>query len=74
MKGKIEIPEKELKFELEDIALYKFRIVRKRPDFDLPDVMVTEGVGEPITLITSNMPTRLREEIVAHIEQFCNIS
>jgi hypothetical protein len=76
MKDKIvatlEMSDKEIKFEFDNITHNSFRIIKKIDD---PITMMShyEGVGDMIHLVTSNMPTELNDEIIKMIKKYCNI-
>jgi len=65
MKAKaiLEIPEKEIKFEFDNLTYNQFRMIGSKPNNKISMVLDKFPIGEPITLITSNMPEVLKEEI-----------
>jgi hypothetical protein len=76
MNGTLEIPQKEIKFELNNVTYNQFRIIGERPcePADINPMMVEKFVvGDPIVLITSNMPHDLKNEIIELIQRYCNI-
>ncbi len=69
MKAILEIPEKEIKFEFDNLTYNQYRMVGTRNC----GIMVERfPIGEPITVLTSNMPNDLKEEINSVIEAYCN--
>ncbi len=72
MKAILEIPEREIKFELDDPTYNQFRIIGEKPSDISPMLTEKFPIGEPIILVTSNMPNDLKEEIVKMIERYCN--
>jgi len=72
MNGILEIQEKVIKFELENLTYNQFKMIGSKP-MDVNNIMIEKySIGEPITLITSNMPDNLKHEIDKMIEQYCN--
>jgi len=71
MKAILEIPEKEIKFEFDNLTYNQFMMIASRPNGKLPMILEKYTIGEPITLITSNMPVVLKNEIIRLISQYC---
>ena len=71
MKAILEIPEKEISFEFDNLTINQFRMIESKPNDNIPMILERFPVGEPITLITSNMPETLKEEIIKLISQYC---
>lgn len=72
MKAILEIPEHKLKFEFDNLTYNKFRVIIDKPNDRIPMITERFTIGEPITLITSNIPELLKEEIIKLISQYCN--
>ena len=72
MKAILEIPEKEISFEFDNLTINQFRMIGTRPDSKIPMIVEKYPIGEPITLITSNMPYILKKAIDDMIGQYCN--
>lgn len=72
MKAILEIPEKEIKFELDNLTYNQFRMIGSKPNDNIPMILEKYPIGEPITLITSNMPPDLKEQIEEIIGRYCN--
>jgi hypothetical protein len=72
MKAILEIPEKEIKVEFENMTYNQYRIIGSRPSEISPIMVEKYPIGKPITLVTSEMPDGLRIEIEKLIEQYCN--
>jgi len=62
MKTILEIPEKDIRLEFDNLIINKFKIIDSERDLD----------DEWITIATSNMPDELRKEIVEAIKQYCD--
>lgn len=71
MKATLEIPEKEFIFEFDNIAIDQFKMIGTKPAL-VSYFIEKYPIGEPITLMTSNMPDHLRTEIVNLISNYCN--
>lgn len=71
MKAILEIPEKEIKFEFDNLTYNQFRIIGSKSNEENLMLLEKYPIGEPITLITSNMPDVLKDEIIKLIEQYC---
>lgn len=72
MKAILEIPEEEFRLELDNPILDQFRMTATRPNLHHPRLMdETYCIGEPIIIVTSNMPDDLRNEIVNIIHKYC---
>lgn len=71
MKGIFQMPERGISFDLDNVIVDQFRIIGRRPS---ESGIMTEAypIGEPIILITSNMPSDLRTQIQEIIGQYCN--
>jgi hypothetical protein len=46
-------------------------MIGSKPNDKTPMILEKFPVGEPITLITSNMPEVLKEEVIKLISQYC---
>ncbi len=68
----LDIPEREIKFEFENLTYNQFRMIGRKPSKTIPMLEERFPIGEPITLITSNMPEELKNTIVNLIEKYCN--
>jgi hypothetical protein len=71
MKGILEIPEKEIKFEFYNLTYNQFRMVGSKTKNNIPMIVEKYPIGEPITLITSNMPDDLNSIIIKLISEYC---
>jgi len=71
MKAILEIPEKEISFEFDNLTYNQFRMIGSKPNDKIPMILEKFPIGEPITLMTSNMPEVLKEEIIKLISQYC---
>ena len=71
MKAILEIPEKEIKFEFDDLMYSQFTVIGSRPNDEMPMIVERYPIGQPIILITSNMPNDIKQEIIKLIEQYC---
>jgi hypothetical protein len=71
MKAILEIPEKEISFEFDNLTINQFRMIGSKPNAEVPMILEKFPIGEPITLITSNIPEVLKEEIIRLISQYC---
>lgn len=71
MKATLEIPEKEIKFEFDNLTYNQFRMIGSKPNDNLPMFVERYPIGKPITLITSNMPNVLKDEIIKLISDYC---
>lgn len=72
MKAILEIPEKEFSFEFDNITINQFIMIGSRR-MDVNYFMFEKyPIGKPITLITSNMPDVLKNEIENIISHYCN--
>ena len=71
MKAILEIPEKEISFEFDNLTYNQFRMIGRKPNDEMPMILEKFPIGEPITLMTSNMPEVLKEEIIKLISQYC---
>ena len=72
MKAILEIPEKEIKFEFDNFTYTQFRIIGSKPNDMIPTILEKYPIGEPITLMTSNMPNELKYTIEKLISDYCN--
>lgn len=72
MKATLTIPEKDTTIELDNITLTQFRMIGERPSDESPMLTEKYSIGEPIVLITSNMPDELKNDTSTRIAQFCN--
>lgn len=70
MKAILEIPERGIKFEFDSLTINQFKIITSKPN-DTTNMLEKYPVGEPITLMTSNMPEVLKEEIIRLVSQYC---
>jgi hypothetical protein len=71
MKAILEIPERDISFNFENLTIDEFRMIGERPT-ELNYMVEKYPIGAPITLITSNMPPALKKEIDAMIGHYCN--
>lgn len=71
MKATLDISEKDIKFELENVTLDKFRMIGIKPDYENPFFNEIYPIGKSITLITADMPETLKDAIVEMIKQYC---
>jgi len=71
MKAILDIPERDFKFELENVTVDKFRMIGIKPDDGIPMIIEKYPIGKPITLITADMPETLKDAIVEMIKQYC---
>lgn len=69
MKVIIEIPEKEVKIELDDAVLSVYNVTREISNGEYP---VKLKVGLPIIVLTCNLPIQIREMIEKQIENIAN--
>jgi len=72
MIAKLTVEEKDISFILVDISINQFRMVGTRPMNENKMIVEKYPMGEPITLITSNMPKQLNDEIIEIISNYCN--
>jgi len=68
---RVVIPEKEIEFELDEISINQYKMVSKKPS-ENGVLMEKYTVGEPITVITGNMPKSLKIAIEEVIKNYCN--
>lgn len=71
MKAILEIPENEISFEFDNFTYNQFRMIGSKPNDKIPMILEKYPIGEPITLITSNMPDELKIVIDKMISQYC---
>jgi len=71
MKAILEIPEREISFEFDNVSVDEFRMVCARPYKNIPMIVEKFTDGKPITLVTSNMPEPLKAEIIKMIARYC---
>lgn len=72
MNGKLIVKEIDSEFELNNLRMSKYRVVGERPVYG-GAMMEKFPVGEPITIITSEMPDDLYRMIDETIKAYCNI-
>ena len=72
MKAILSIPEKEISLEYENLSINTFTPVNEVTHPDYPMMVLSEPGGKPITLITSNMPGELKDELITIIKKQCN--
>jgi len=72
MKATLEIHEKEIKHEFDNLTWNQFRMIGEKPNDNNHMIIERYPIGESITLITSNMPDILKDKIVKMIELYCN--
>ena len=73
MNAKFEIPEKQIKLDLENATLNTFIIIgRGTNPSDNGETLMKFPVGKPIVIITSNMPEDLKKDIDEIISNYCN--
>jgi hypothetical protein len=73
MKAILSIPEKEIKIGLENFTYNQYYVIETRfSEIDVLKAVEKFAIGEPITLITSNMPDDLRKQIEIIIKDYCN--
>jgi len=53
------------------VTYNQFRMIGSKPNDKIPMILEKYPIGEPITLITSNMPDVLKDEIIKLISQYC---
>ena len=58
---------------IENISLSMFRRVGERPSDMSPMMVEKYPIGEPITLLTGNMPPELQEKVKEVISEYCGI-
>jgi uncharacterized heparinase superfamily protein len=71
MKAILEIPEKDVRVELNNLIYSQFRMIGRKPHAEIPLIFEKYPIGKPIILITSNMPDVLKEAIDEMISQYC---
>lgn len=71
MKAILDIPEKEIKFEFDNLTFNQYRMIGRKSNEVNPMFWESFPVGKPITLITSNMPDGLRDEIIKLVSDYC---
>lgn len=59
-------------FEYDNLTMDIFTPVKEVDDSVYPNMVLREPGGKPITLITSNMPQELKDELSAIIKKYCN--
>lgn len=69
--GTLEIPDKNIKLDFENITLNQFKTIINEPS-DCGMFIQRKPVGETIMMFTSNMPPPLYEKILEMIEDYCN--
>lgn len=69
IKAILEIHEKEVKYEFDNLTIDQFIMINEVKSYFISKKY---PIGEPITLITSNMPDDLIFEIKNIIKQYCN--
>ena len=67
----LDIPEKEIKLEFDNLTCDQFRMIGSKPNDKIPAILEFYTTGRVITLITSNMPEPLKDEITKLISQYC---
>ena len=72
MNAILEVPEEEIKIEFDNLNYNQFRMIGRRLDIETSMFIEKYPVGEPITLITSNMPKILLEQVKNLIEKYCD--
>jgi hypothetical protein len=69
----LEIPEQKIKIEFDKLELNQFNVVRQKPSDDNNLIIDRYTIGEPLILITSNMPVFLQKAIERILKQYCNL-
>ena len=72
MKAILNIPEKKIKLEFENLTYNQYRMIKSKPSNISPMIIEKYPVGKIITLITSEMPEDLKIKIENVITQYCN--
>ena len=72
MKAILEIPEKEITFEFENLTIDQYRMIGEKPSNDFIGTIEKYPIGKEITLITSNMPDDLKLKLDEIIKTYCN--
>lgn len=49
----------------------QYWVIGKRPSEEFPEFIERYPIGDPLILITSDMPVDLKEEIFRTIERYC---
>lgn len=71
MKTFLQIPEKEISFEFDNLTINQFRAIGTKPNEKIQTIVEKYPIGNSITLVTSNMPEILKDEIIKLIEHYC---
>jgi hypothetical protein len=72
LKAIFQIPEKKSQFNLDNFTFSQFTMIGEKPSNENYMLVEKFPIGEPIILITSNMPDDLLKEIKNMIAQYCN--
>ena len=72
MEGILNVPDKEIGFILDNLTIDQFTPVNEVTHPDYPNMVLHEPGGKAITLVTSNMPPDLKDEISIIIKKYCN--
>ena len=75
MKNKITITipsGNDISFETKDVNANQYSIVFEEPNPNLPGIVLKRTWGEPILVITGNMPEPLRKAVDKIIKEYCN--
>jgi hypothetical protein len=72
MKAIVSIPEKDYCFELRNVCYGEFVVVGTKPKEDNSTFVERYPVGEPIILLTSNMPDGLKNDVDDLVRRYCN--
>ena len=59
-------------FEYDNLTMDTHLPYSAKPDPEHPNMVQYEPTGKSITLITSNMPTELKDELTGIIKEYCN--
>ncbi len=72
MKAIVSIPEKDYCFELRNVSYDEYIVVGTKKTESSSMFVERYPVGEPIILLTSNMPDGLKNEIDDLVRRYCN--
>jgi len=72
MKAILIIQKEGIKLNLNNATYHVFNVIAEKPNTNWNNIIEKCTVGDPIKLITSDMPNDLENEIIKMIEQYCN--
>lgn len=72
MNAILNVPDKAISFELDNVSISQFKRIINNPIELNMDVFHRQPSGEIITIVTSNLPQELNNEIENLIKLYCN--